>query len=315
MRRPRFRSISRSAAPALLLLALLGAAGCAPSRPSLPPAPPPAGGAPPSAVRFGIVTDVHYADIEPRGARAYRESAAKLREFVAIMDREKPDFVMELGDFKDQDDKPDEARTLGYLRKIESIFAGFAGPRYHVLGNHDLDTLSKAQFSAIAPNPGVPPEWSFYRFDVRGLRFLVLDAEFRADGDPYDHGRFSWSDSNLPPAEIDWLRSELTASPKPVIVFVHQPLDGQGDYYVRNAAAVRGLFERSGKVLAVFQGHRHEGAFTRIKGVPYYTLKAMIEGSGPENSSYALVEAEAKGAIRIRGFRRAESLILKKESP
>jgi len=308
MRRPAIRSVPRRSALVLLALAVFGGVTCAPPRPGLPPQAP-------ASVRFGIVTDVHYADIAPRGARAYRESLAKLRECVALMSREKPDFVVELGDFKDQDDKPDEAKTLGYLRKIESVFAGFAGPRYHILGNHDVDGLSKAQFLGIASNPGIPPEWSYYRFDVRGLRFLALDADFQADGSPYDHGRFAWADCNIPPAELDWLRSELTASPKPVIVFIHQQLDGQGDYYVKNGAAVRALFERSGKVLAVFQGHRHEGAFVRIKGVPYYTLKAMIEGSGPDNSSYALVDVDGRGTIRIQGFRQAESMTLKKETP
>jgi len=262
------------------------------------------------------VTDVHYADIEPRGSRPYRESLAKLRECVSALDREHPDFLIELGDFKDQDDKPDPAKTLGYLRRIESVFARFAGPRYHVLGNHDVDSLSKAEFLANAPNPGVPAEWSYYRFDVRGVRFLVLDADFKADGEPYGRGNFAWSDCNIPLAEMDWLRSELTASPSPVVVFIHQQLDGQGDYYVRNAAAVRAILEGSRKVLAVLQGHRHEGAISRFKGIPYYTFKGLIEGSGPERNSYALVEVDPRsGTIAIRGFRQAESLILKKETP
>ena len=310
MRRSNVRSFARTAALAWLGLAAALAVSCAPPRPGLPPQTPPA------AVRFGLVTDVHYADIEPRGTRPYRESLAKLRECVTVLGREKPDFLVELGDFKDQDDKPDQARTLGYLRRVESVFAGFAGPRYHVLGNHDVDSLSKAQFLANAPNPGVPAEWGYYRFDVRGVRFLALDADFQANGEPYDRGNFAWSDCNIPLAEMDWLRSELTASPKPVVVFIHQQLDGQGDYYVRNAAAVRVLLEGSRKVLAVFQGHRHEGAFSRIKGIPYYTLKGLIEGSGPERNSYALVEVDPKaGMVAIRGFRQADSLTLKKETP
>jgi len=308
MRRSTIRSSLRTIPLLLLGLAILWGVSCAPPKPGLPPQAP-------ASVRFGIVTDVHYADIEPRGARPYRESLAKLKECVAVMNREKPDFLMELGDFKDQDDVSDEARTLSYLRKIESVFAGFAGLRYHVLGNHDVDSLSKTQFLGIAPNPGIPPEWTYYRFDVRGIRFLALDADFLADGAPYDRGRFAWADCNIPIAELDWLRSELTASPKPLIVFIHQQLDGQGDNYVKNAAAVRALLERSGKVLAVFQGHRHEGAFTRIKGIPYYSLKGMIEGSGPEHSSYALVDVDGRGTIKIQGFRQADSLTLKKETP
>jgi len=261
-------------------------------------------------LRFGIVTDSHYADVEARGSRPYRESLAKMRECVQVMNREGVDFLVELGDFKDQDDPPVESKTLSYLHRIEAVYAGFRGPRYHVLGNHDHDSLSKEQFLEAAPNPGIPKEWSFYRFDARGVRFIVLDANFDAKGDPYDHGRFDWDDCNVPPHEITWLRSELTAAPSPVIVFVHQQLDGTGAYYVKNAAQVRALLEQSGKVLAVFQGHRHEGGFSRIGGIPYYTLKGMIEGGGPENNSYAVVEVAPGGAIDVRGYRKAESIRL-----
>ena len=263
-------------------------------------------------VRFGIVADSHYADVDARGSRPYRESLDKMRECVRIMNREGVDFLIELGDFKDQDDPPLESKTLTYLRRIESVFAGFKGPRYHVLGNHDHDSLSKKQFLAAAPNPGIPAEWSFYRFDVRGIRFLVLDANFDGKGEPYDHGRFAWADCHVPLHEITWLRSELVASPSPVIVFIHQQLDGQGDYYVKNAVQVRSILEQSGNVLAVFQGHRHEGAFSRLRGIPYYTLKGMIEGRGPENNSYAIVEAKPGGEVVVLGFRRADSMKLEK---
>ena len=300
------RSVRKIAPLLTLALALAFLASCAPSKVELPqPAL--------TKVRFGIATDVHYADIEPRGSRPYRESLAKFKEFVRVMGKERPDFLIELGDFKDQDDTPVEAKTLSYLRRIESAYAAFKGPRYHAIGNHDVDSLSKAQFLGTAGNPGIPAEWSYFRFDVRAVRFLVLDAGFAANGEPYDHGKFAWADCNVPAAELDWLRSELVASPHPVIVFLHQQLDGQGDYYVKNAADVRAILERSGKVLAVFQGHRHEGALTKIKGIPYYTFKGMIEGSGPENNAYALVEVDVQGEITIKGFRKADSLRIGKE--
>ena len=82
-------------------------------------------------VRFGLVTDCHYADIPyarrpwPVGDASYRESAAKLDECVAVMNREHPDFLVELGDFKDLG--PDKTSTAGYLEKIENVFAGFRG--------------------------------------------------------------------------------------------------------------------------------------------------------------------------------------------
>ena len=76
---------------------------------------------------------------------------------------------------------------------------------------------------------------------------------------------------------------------------------------MKNATAVRALLEQSKKVLAVFQGHRHEGGYSHINGIHYYTLKAVIEGSGAENSAYAIVEADDRFNLTVTGYRRADS--------
>jgi len=144
-------------------------------------------------VRFGIVTDCHYADVDPSGTRFYRESLIKLSECVARMNAEKVDFLIELGDLKDQDKVPVEQQTLSYLDRIEGVFRQFAGPRYHVLGNHDVDSLSKSQFLAKVENTGIDRGRSYYSFDVKGLHCVVLDANYRADGREYDHGNFIWA--------------------------------------------------------------------------------------------------------------------------
>ena len=258
-------------------------------------------------VRFGIVTDCHYADAEPAGTRFYRESLDKLSECVARMNAEGVDFLIELGDFKDQDRPPVEDRTLQHLRRIETVFGGFNGPRYHVLGNHDMDSLSKRQFLEHVVNTGVDPGRSYYSFDVRGLHGVVLDANYRADGSDYDHGNFDWTDANIPPHELDWLRQDLAASHRSTIVFVHQLLDGTGPVYVKNAPEVRQVLQDSGRVLAVFQGHHHEGAYSCIEGIHYYTLKGVVEGSGVENSSYAIVEGQPSGDLIVTGYHKAVS--------
>jgi len=258
-------------------------------------------------VRFGMVTDVHFADIDPNGARTYRESDRKLAECVSVMNERRVDFLVELGDFKDQDQKPQEARTLGFLRHIESVLARFTGPRYHVIGNHDVDSLSKAQFLSIAPSPGAAPGQAHYAVVRNGVRFIVLDADHKADGSDYDRGNFDWGDSNIDAAQLAWLERTLASSPEPVVVFVHQQLDGAGAYYVKNAPAVRRVLETPGNVLAVFQGHRHEGAYSVINGIPYYTLKGVIEGSGPDANAYAIVEVRDDGSVWVTGYRRAVS--------
>src|SRR5512142_2904709 len=67
---------------------------------------------PRAPLRFGFVTDCHYADADPLTNRYYRQSTDKLAECVAEMNARQVDFLMEIGDFKDQDPRPAEDRTL-----------------------------------------------------------------------------------------------------------------------------------------------------------------------------------------------------------
>ncbi len=258
-------------------------------------------------VRFGVVTDCHYADADTVGTRFYRESPDKLAECVELMNAEKVDFLIELGDFKDQNTPPVELRTLLYVQVMEKVLQGFNGPKYHVLGNHDMDSISKMQFLNRIENTNIDSGRSYYSFDLNVLRFIVLDANYRADGTDYDHGDFDWTDANIPSDELNWLKETLAAAPGKVVVFIHQLLDGTGSVYVKNAAEVRQILQASGKVLAVFQGHHHSGSYSNIAGIHYYTLKALVEGSGPESNSYAIVEVRPDNCITITGYRKAVS--------
>ena len=134
------------------------------------------------------------------------------------MNEQKVDFLVELGDFKDQGKPPDEAATLGYLRKIEDVFRGFKGLRFHVLGNHDVDSISKQQFLDVVGMPStafVGITGTCYEFGLKGVNFLVLDANFRADGIGYDHGNYAWEDSNVPASEMKWSQEALAGSRRP----------------------------------------------------------------------------------------------------
>ncbi len=263
-----------------------------------------------AGLRFGLVTDVHYADTDPRGVNFYRESLGKLAEAVERLRADGAVFLAELGDFKDMQPGEPEARTLDDLVAVEREFQRFGGPTYHVLGNHDVDNLSKEQVLAHVTNSGIEAGRAAYAFTRSGVRFIVLDADFTRDGHPYDHDHFDWRDANVPPPELAWLRAELAAETSPVIVLAHQRLDGEGDLEVANRAEVRAILEQSRRVLAVFQGHDHPGAYNRIGGIHYYTLRAMVVGSGPAQSSYAAVEVHPDLSLTITGYRRAVSMEL-----
>ncbi|MFN9913344.1 MAG: metallophosphoesterase family protein, partial [Pirellulaceae bacterium] len=99
------------------------------------------------------------------------------------------------------------------------------------------------------------------------------------------------------------VQADLRATAKKTIVFAHQRLDLAGKHAVRNAAAVREVLEASGKVLAVLQGHSHGNDYQEIHGIHYCTLVAMVEGSGPENNGYAVMDILADQTICIHGYR------------
>ena len=262
-------------------------------------------------VRFGMVTDLHYADLPmgpcdaPVGNRYYRESCVKLREAVKTMNAVKPDFMIELGDFKDL--SPTKERTFACLDEIEAVFAGFHGDRYHVLGNHDFDCLSKEEFLAHISNAGQEQALGHYSFVKNGVTCVVLDACYNAKMESYRPGNWTWEVANVPPPELEWLKKTLRQAPGPVIVFCHQRLDPNAEikHEVRNSKAVRAVLSQSGKVKAVFTGHEHFGGSCELDGIPYYSLRALVVGTGENANSYAVGEIYPDGKICVKGYRTA----------
>lgn len=265
-------------------------------------------------VRFGVVTDVHYADINPDprplgvvGQRFYRESLRKMREAVEVFNNRKLDFAIELGDFKD--DTRGREGTLAHLETIEDCFSRFKGPRYHVAGNHDFDCLTAKEFFDRVPNDGkVIPE-GYYAFERGGVKFIVLNACFDSSLRPYSMSN-PWNDANVPPHELEWLSRELEAADGNVVVFCHQRLDDSAErnHLIKNAAAVRSILERSGNVKAVITGHQHMGAYNIQNGIPYYSLRALVCGTGERANSFAEVAIYRSGAFTVTGWYNAVSV-------
>ena len=250
-------------------------------------------------VRFAMLTDMHHADKAPAGTRYYRETLPKLREAAAQFAIDKPDFLVELGDMIDAADSVET--ELKYLSTVFSEFSAISADRHCVLGNHCVDTLTKREFLQH-----VGQAKSYYSFDRGGLHFIVLDACFKSDGTPYGRKNFEWTDTHVPAAELDWLEADLETA-GPTIVLAHQRLDVDTNVAVKNAAAVRERLEKSGRVLAVFQGHSHENDYSDLHGIHYCTLAAMVEGTGVESNGYSLASVFQDGSIQLQGFRRQKS--------
>ena len=266
-------------------------------------------------VRFGLITDLHYAKQSHSDNRYYSQSKQKLLDAVQVFNKSNLDFIIELGDFKDQDDQPDKRlRTITYLDEIENVMRLFHGPVYHVLGNHDMDSISKQDFLTHTKNHGTAEGKNYYSFVYNRLKFIVLDANYNEDGSDYNAGNFSWTKAHIPASQAHWLNAELSDSNCPVIVFVHQLLDrfsGMDVPYIINADEIVDILEKSKRVLAVFQGHLHEGNYSFRKGIHYFTMKAAVAGSLPENNCFATVEIDSALDMHVKGFVNCEDQCLK----
>jgi alkaline phosphatase len=241
-----------------------------------------------------------------------------MQEAIREFNRKNLDFIIELGDMKDMSVDGSALLTLGYLDEIESIFKSFDGPSYHVLGNHDMDCLTKEEFLAHTTNEGRTSGRSYYSFSVNGYRCIVLDANFNPDGSPYARGNFDWKSATIPASQLEWLDEELAKHrQQPTLIFIHQMLDSfstvSHNLCVDNADEVRAILERNEQVLAVIQGHHHPGHFSHRAGIHYLTLNGMIEKSFPQHNSYAIVEVMPNGDILVEGFRDCPDRVMRRE--
>jgi alkaline phosphatase len=265
-------------------------------------------------VKFGLITDSHYADRENNGTRFYRQSLEKMRESIETFNREKVDFVVHLGDFKDEDLNQRPEDTLRYLRAIEAEFAMFNGPRFHCIGNHDVDSITKQQFLANIENTGIAKDKSYYSFDQKGFHFVVLDANYDKTGkDHFYKEGANWQDVNIPQVQRDWLANDLAKTQLPTIVFCHHPLfeylSGSATMHVQGFEGIQKIMENSGKVKASIHGHVHNEKFATINGTQFITQLGMVDESGLENNSFAIITC-TETQLQLDGYRRSTDKLM-----
>lgn len=267
-------------------------------------------------LRFGLVTDIHFAHRSVHGTRYYGQSIPKLEEAIGVFNNRKLDFMIELGDLKDQGDSPEREQTLSFLDEIEKTLQTFNGPVYHVLGNHDMDSISKAEFLEHTANSGDAKGKPYYSFVRNNIRFIVLDGNCNEDGTDYDSGNFDWTKAFIPAPQKEWLQQELQKDELPAIIFIHELLDTfsgiDKELCIGNAEEIVSILEKSNKVVAVIQGHHHAGNYSFRSGIHYFTMKGMIEGSLPENNSFAIVEIDKDLNIYVEGFYNCENKEMKR---
>ena len=210
-------------------------------------------------LRFGIVADVHK-DLVP-------DADERLKKFIDQAIKREVDFIIQLGDFCFGDSKN---------RDFLVIWETFKGPKYHVLGNHDMDKNSKAQMLDFWGMPA-----TFYSWDFQGFHFMVLDANFLyQDGKfiDYETANF-YVDANyrtfIDHEQIEWFKGDLEDTSLPTIVLSHQSL-WHYQWGVKNRLTLQKIMEsHAEKIICCMNGHNHIDFHHHQNGIDYIEINSM----------------------------------------
>jgi 3',5'-cyclic-AMP phosphodiesterase len=212
----------------------------------------------PEIVRFGLCTDVHLPTMH--------DSEYRITTFINSMKQQKPDFIIELGDFATPEPK--------YAHYFD-IWNSFPGDKYHVIGNHEMDggytrekTMAYLQMKS-----------SYYSFDKKGFHFIVLDGNDKKSPTSKGYKQF------IAEEQVNWLKDDLAHTKYPVVVFSHQGLiiyESEDETYgVENCEQIRKILtdhnqNHPGKrVVACFNGHTHYDDAVQVDGIWYITITSM----------------------------------------
>jgi 3',5'-cyclic AMP phosphodiesterase CpdA len=260
-----------------------------------------------SAFTIGFVTDLHFGPAayhEGKLRKLTRHAAPLAREVVRAMNEEvRPDLFVNLGD--DVEDEGREADLARY-EECQSILRTARAELVNVPGNHDTINLGRADLNRIW---GREQSLPLYRsFDRGGLHFVVLHTLEKKG-----------SHVQLPKAQLEWVEADLGRTALPAIVLMHhsaseQELEDSRWFrglarlaLVRERGELRAIFEKSGKVRAVFNGHVHRNHLDVIRGIPYVTFQSLVENldedaPGRPAAAYAVATVtERRLVVRVRG--------------
>ena len=212
-------------------------------------------------IKLGMIADLHQ-DV-------MHDGPARLKAFLDAMKNEKPDALLQLGDFA-YPSKKNEVVTKAFEK---------AHPKaLHVLGNHEID--GGHSFDQVAKLWGM--KGRYYTENVNGLDLIVLDCNEK----PKNHER--GYPAHVGQVQLEWLEKQLKTLKGPILVLSHQPLAGPGS--IDNAGEVQALLNGAvDKVLLAVNGHTHIDHLERPGKLSYLHVNSASYkwvGASHRNKSY-----------------------------
>jgi len=211
-----------------------------------------------SHIKIGMCSDVHLPTMH--------DAEFRITTFLNQMKVEKPDFIIELGDYAEASEKFDNYYKL---------WNSYPGDKYHVIGNHEMDGGHSREQAVAYRNMSS----SYYSFDKNGFHFIVLDGNDKKDPNAKGYKQF------IGAPQMEWFKADLSGTEFPVVIFSHQGLvvyhGVDEDYGIENATQIREIIDNHNsshpdkKVIACFNGHTHWDYVEKIKDVWYIHINSM----------------------------------------
>ena len=212
-------------------------------------------------IKLGMIADLHQ-DV-------MHDGPARLKAFLDAMKNEKPDALLQLGDFA-YPSKKNEVVTKAFEKAHTKAL--------HVLGNHEID--GGHSFDQVVKLWGM--KGRYYTENVNGLDLIVLDCNEK----PKNHER--GYPAHVGQVQLEWLEKQLKTLKGPILVLSHQPLAGPGS--IDNAGEVQALLNGAvDKVLLAVNGHTHIDHLERAGKLSYLHVNSASYkwvGASHRNKSY-----------------------------
>jgi calcineurin-like phosphoesterase family protein len=222
-------------------------------------------------MRIAIITDIHHGPKSHNKETGW-DSMATMEAFVEQANAIGADMLLDLGDHISDTEHATDVRAA---TEVADTLSRFQGPRYHIIGNHDVVNLS------IADNEDIFGQSMHSQVFDLGLARLIL---WQPDVNIVLPSGFAPTTEALP-----WLVETLKADSKPAIIATHVPLSGHsqiGNFYFENNhqystypdhASVRRAVEATGNAAIWLAGHVHWNTVTPVGGIHHVTIQSMSE--------------------------------------
>lgn len=203
---------------------------------------------------------------------------------------------MNLGDsIEDVNDKKIDIQSF---KQIHGILSNLNMSTHWLIGNHDVRTLTEKEIAEM-----LGYERMYYSFDFDLYHFIALS--FKMTG----NYRQDLSDitARVPDEQIEWLKTDLTKTEKPAVIFIHYGLaedDMKGNFWfdseayyalIENREQIRKILEDSKKVKAVISAHQHWNKMHVCNGIAYFVVTSLTENfknDGIASKAYTIVNLD-----------------------